>query len=554
MLSISNISKSYGFQPVLNGVSFTLNASERIGLVGANGVGKSTLLKIITGDVTADGGAALLKPGTRLGYLAQAITAADGQTLGQLIDDAVRDVRDLERRLRDLETQMSHVDGDRLDALLADYGEAAERFERAGGYDLDYRVAQVLNGLGVAHLPRERTFATLSGGEQARVGLALLLLQAPDVLLLDEPTNHLDVTSLMWLEETLRAYAGAALMVSHDRQFLNRTVSAIVEIDEHSRQAKRYSGDYDAYLRAKTQERRKWEADYTAQQEEIRALKLQAQETARASNYRAHTDRDKFVYHFEKGGHDATVVKRVRAAEEKLRRIEANPIPPPPRPLRFNADFDPQTLKGRLPLIAAGLCQSFGGRRVLDDVHLSLALDSRVLLVGANGAGKSTLLKLLAGAERPDTGEVRVNPAVKIGYLDQDGAALNPADTVFAAYRAGLPDTDQQVKAALLTSRLFRYDELEQRVGELSVGQRRKLQLARLIASRANLLLLDEPTNHVSFDVLEELEAALRDFPGPVLAVSHDRRFIEQFHGAVWELRAGRLVEWTGGAAEYLAG
>ncbi|MBI5667287.1 MAG: ABC-F type ribosomal protection protein [Chloroflexi bacterium] len=545
--SVSNVFKTYGFQTVLNGVSLVLNAGERIGLVGANGVGKSTLLKIITGEVEADGGAAQLSPGLRLGYLAQTMAGWDSQTVGDLIEDALRDLLDLETRLRWLEDGMAHASGDTLDAIMAEYGEVAERFERAGGYDSEHRVEAVLSGLGVGHIDPARLFATLSGGEKARVGLALLLLQAPDVLLLDEPTNHLDFSSLAWLEDYLRAYRGAVLVVSHDRQFLNRIVSAIVEIDEHSRVAKRYAGDYDAYLRAKTLERRKWEADYAAQQEEIRALKLQAQETARASNYRAHTDRDKYIYHFEKNGHDATIAKRVRAAEEKLRRIEANPIPRPPRPLRFNADFDPEALKGRLPLIASGLVKAYDGRRVLDGVDFTLSAGSRVLLAGANGAGKSTLLKILAGIERPDSGEVRVSPMVKIGYLDQEGTALDPAQTVFEAYRDGLPETDQQAKAALLTSGLFRYDDLDKLVGELSVGQRRKLQLARLIASRANLLILDEPTNHISFDVLEELEAALRDFPGPVIAVSHDRRFIRQFGGAVWELRDGRLVERLGG-------
>jgi macrolide transport system ATP-binding/permease protein len=259
-LSVNQISKSYGDALILNQVSFILNTSERLGLVGANGVGKSTLLKIITGELEADGGTIQLATGAELGYLAQAIHHTPQQTLDDLIAESLRHVYALEAEMRDLEAQMAT--GDDLDAVMMRYGEVSEQFERAGGYDLDYRVEIVLAGLGVDHLRRDRLFATLSGGEKARVGLALLLLRAPDVLLLDEPTNHLDAARLEWLEGYLQTYRGAVLIVSHDRQFLNRTVTAIVEIEEHSRGAKRYTGNYDAYVAAKRLERRKWAEGY----------------------------------------------------------------------------------------------------------------------------------------------------------------------------------------------------------------------------------------------------------------------------------------------------
>ncbi|MBZ0276974.1 MAG: ATP-binding cassette domain-containing protein, partial [Anaerolineae bacterium] len=238
-----------------------------------------------------------------------------------------------------------------------------------------------------------------------------------------------------------------------------------------------------------------------------------------------------------------TVSKRVHAAEEKLRRIEDNPIPQPPAPLRFTAHFDPQALKGRLPLVVSCLSKRYGTRQIFDDLSFTLGLSSRVVLVGENGAGKSTLLKILVGAETADHGEIYFHPAVKIGYLDQEQRLINPGQTVLEAFRAGLDGTDQQHIAALLHSGLFRYDELSRLVGQLSAGQQRKLQIARLIAEGANLLVLDEPTNYVSFDVLEELETALKDFPGPIIAASHDRRFIQQFEGDVWELRDAQLVQ-----------
>ncbi|MBE2270521.1 MAG: ABC-F family ATP-binding cassette domain-containing protein [Anaerolinea sp.] len=543
-ITVSDIHKSYNSNAVLNGVSLTLNDGERIGLVGANGVGKSTLLKIITGELDADSGTVQLSSGRRVGYLAQTIKFAEGKSVADLIADSLDHVYGLERKMRALEVAMSQLDGEALDQTLADYGDASDQFERYGGYDLDYRLDTVLAGLGVDQLDRARPFATLSGGEKARVGLALLLLGAPDVLLLDEPTNHLDFAMLDWLESYLRRYPGAILIVSHDRQFLNRTVNAIIEIDEHQRVAKRYAGNYDAYLIERTRERRQWQIDFERQQEEIRDLRLQIKETAhRNTNYRAHTDNDKFVINIKIATHDHTVSKRIKAAEEKLKRIEANPIPMPPEPLAFVADFDPEALKGGLPIIASGLRKSYGDRTLFDDVNFVVGAKSRIVIIGENGAGKSTLLRILVGDEQADAGSVYIHPAVRTGYLDQERRAItaDPHLNVFEAFRQGLEDNDKALMSLLLRMGLFRYDDLRGEVGALSSGQQRKLQIARLMALRANLLILDEPTNDVSFDVLEGLEDALKQFPGAVIAVSHDRRFIERFGGDVWALRDGRL-------------
>ncbi len=543
-LLVENISKTYGIHAILNSISLVINAGQRVGLVGANGVGKSTLLKIIAGEVEADSGAILLPNGYELGYLPQTPTDYPGQTLADLITAAQRRLIELESRMRRLEQQMTVFEDGALDAVMAEYGDASEQFERYGGYEMAYRVDTVLDGLGVGHIPRERQFVTLSGGEKARVGLALLLLQAPDVLLLDEPTNHLDFASLTWLETYLQSYRGAVLSVSHDRQFLNRTVMVIVEINEHTRQAKHYTGDYDAYLRARALERRKWEVDYARQQDEIKELHIAIKETARRNaNYRAPRDGDKFIKFAKKSQHEATVAKRIHSAEERLKRIEVDPIPRPPQELRFNADFDPRTLQGGTPLYVSRLSKAFGNQVVVNDVSFTLTPTSRVVLVGPNGAGKSTLLKMLVGLEASDSGEVYRNPAATIGYLAQEDTALEPAATVLDAYRQGLEGTEQVHKATLIHLGLFRYDELDKHVGQLSSGQRRKLQIARLIAQGTNLLILDEPTNFVSFDVLEELESALQAFPGPVIAASHDRRFLQQFNGDIWELRAGQLVD-----------
>ncbi len=554
LMTIHDVSKSYGLHRVLNQVSLVVNADERLGLVGANGVGKSTLLKLVMGQLITDSGSITVETGVRVGYLAQVIAGDDGQTLGHLLDGAAHTVRAMEAELRDLEARMSHLTGAALDDVLNNYSERSEQFERAGGYELDYRIEQVLTGLDVAHLERERQFSTLSGGEKSRVGLALLLLSAPDVLLLDEPTNHLDLAALEWLERYLAAYSGAMLIVSHDRYFLNRVVTGIIEIDEQTRQAKRYNGNYDVYHQAKQQERRKWEQDYQRYIEEVAELQFEAGQTSRRNNnYRPHTDADKFIRNAKIAQHDNTVSKRVRVAEERLKRLEANPVPTPPVPLAFDPKFDPAVLKGRLPLVASRLTKHYGERCVLNEVSFTVGVSSRIVLAGPNGAGKSTLIRLLVGQEQPDQGDISINPGVRLGLLEQETAPTHEGETLFEQFKVGMAYPEQSLKTMLIRSGLFRYDDLDKPVSGLSSGQRRKLQIARLIFGKANLLLLDEPTNDVSFDVLEGLESALHRFPGPVIVASHDRRFMQQFGGEIWELRQGRLIQHLSGYEAYMA-
>ncbi len=542
-ITASTLNKSFGLHTVLHDVSLSLRDGDRIGLVGANGSGKTTLLKIIAGELAPDTGSVQVAAGIGVGYLQQIMLDIEGKTVQDMIDLAAADVRALEAQMRELETQMAQVTGDALAPVLDAYGDASEQFDLRGGYDLDYRIDATLAGLGVAHIGRDRLFATLSGGEKERTALALLLVQAPAVLLLDEPTNHLDAASLDWLESTVAAYRGAALIVSHDRAFLNKTVNAIIEIDEHQHTAKRYTGDYDAYLNAKQAERRRWIEDYNKQQEEIKALRYDIAVRARNNNnYRPVSDNDKFIKWGREQTHDATVARRVRSAEERLRRIEADPIPQPPDDLCFDGRLDPAALKGRLPLIARGISKRYGDRVILDDVSFEVGAGARIALVAPNGAGKSTLIRILTGREAPDSGEVVYNPAVSLGYLDQEARELPPDKTLFEAYSDGLPREEQALMTILLRSGLFRYEDVDKPVRGLSGGQRRKVHLARLIAGQANLLILDEPTNYVSFDVLEGLEDALRTFPGPVIAASHDRRFLERFGGERWTLQEGRLV------------
>jgi macrolide transport system ATP-binding/permease protein len=457
----------------------------------------------------------------------------------------------MEARLRTLEEAMAHPDGD-LDALLAEYGALNEAFEARGGYDLDHRIDEVFAGLGIAGLGRERIVSTLSGGEKSRVGLAALLLRSPDLLLLDEPTNHLDFAALAWLEEYLQRFQGALLVVSHDRHFLNQTVQSIIEIDEHSKEAKLYSGNYDFYAAVKAQERAKWVEGYWAQQEEIWELRKLLKTKARQNPFeRAPRDNDKFAYTFKAEKLQASISRTMRNAEERLRRLEEEPIPKPPSELEINPSFDPQALVSKTPLVVAGVSKCYGDQPILNDVSCSVEPDSRIVIVGPNGAGKSTLLKIMAGLIQPDEGQCFTAASVVVGHLDQEQETLEESGTLIDAYCQGRTGDWEDLKAELLEYGLFTWPDLRKPVASLSVGQKRKLQLARLIAQRANLLLLDEPTNHISLDVWEEFERALLRFPGPIVAISHDRRFIERFASEIWEMEAGRLRRFSGGWPQY---
>jgi len=542
LLSVSHVSMSFGPISVLNDISFVVNDGERVGLVGANGVGKSTLLRIITGEITPDSGDVLIPESVTPGYLAQQPPLLPDATVDDLIYEIVGELRQLETQLRDIESRLANPDED-LDALLVDYGEIQERFERAGGYEIDHQIESVIAGLGLGDLDRQRLFASLSGGEQERVLLATLLLRSPDLLLLDEPTNHLDFAALGWLESYLSTYPGGILAVSHDRAFLNRTANRIVEIDERTRTAKQYVGNYDDFAAQHERERADWIAQYAAQQEEIHELRRALRVSSRqiAPN-RAPRDADKMAYDFKGGRIDAAISRGVRAAEERLRRIEAEAIEKPPSTLRILPEFDVAAVRSAEVIAATDLRQEWDGKVILDDVSFVIGAGDRIVIVGPNGAGKTTLLNIIAGRATPTSGEVRVARDVRLGYLDQAADFSAESGTVLDVYRRGLEMDQQAAIDELIRYGLFTIEDVRKSVSVLSAGQRRKLQLARLLAEHPSVLLLDEPTNHLSFDVLTRLEHALLEYPGPLVCVSHDRWFIERFDGVVWELRHGQLV------------
>ena len=542
MLAVRHLSKSYGAITVLEDISFIVNPNDRVGIVGSNGVGKTTLLNILVGQESIDSGSFSFDPNTEVGYLPQTTPEFSGHTMQDLILESVGNLRQLEERMRELEIAMSTAKDDQLAGLTDEYEQVSTRFQDRGGYELDYRIDTILEGLRISYLPRDREMQTLSGGEKARVGLAILLLRSPDLLLLDEPANHLDFASLEWLESYLSNYKGRILLVSHDRQFLNRTVNQIFEIDEHSHHLKKYDGNYDTYVLAKAAERAKWEEDYERQQEEIKELRKRMRETARnIAHNRPTTDNDKTAYNFFGGRVQNTISRGVRAAEEQLRRIEANPIPKPPKLMQVSSHFNIEPLQSEVVIRASNLTKCWSDTCILKDVSFTIASDARILLFGPNGAGKTTLLKIIMGLEKTDKGEISIVDSARIGYLPQD-PQMDLNKTVIETYRYGQIGYESEFVGRLIGYGLFRLEDMHKKVRQLSIGQRRKLEIARLMAEGPNVLLLDEPTNYISLDVLEAFEAAIVGFPGPVIAVSHDRWFIQRFGGKIWELGDGKII------------
>lgn len=545
LLTIRNLSKTYGAITVLHQVSCVINQGDRIGIVGPNGVGKSTLLRILTGSEEADEGSFTFGPSVEAGYLPQTTPNFYGRTIQDLILEAVGNLRQLEERMHELEHAMSSTSAEQLPTLLEEYNAVSTRFQDSGGYELDYRIDSIMEGLRLSYLPRTQEVETLSGGEKARVGLATLLLRSPDIILLDEPTNHLDFATMEWLESYLANYHGAALIVSHDRQFLNRAVNAIFEIDEHEHHLKTYTGNYDAYVATREAERKQWEEDYERQQEEIKELRKRVKEKGKhiGHGYRPPRDNDKFVKNFLNERVTTAVARDIHEAEERLKRIEANPIPKPPELLSVTSYFRSEPIQSQVVLQVDHIHKCFGERQLFQDLHLSLAPRSRIMLIGPNGAGKTTLLRLLLGEEQPDSGTITLSPGIQVGYLPQEPDTLDLEKSVIETYRYGQVGYEGEFIGRLIGYGLFRLEDMPKKVRQLSVGQRRKLEIARLMATNPNVLLLDEPTNYISLDVLEAFEEAVLHFPGPVIAISHDRWFIQRFGGEIWELQDGHLVK-----------
>lgn len=538
-ISLRGVTLSQGDRLLLDDVSLAVRPGERVGVVGENGAGKSTLLRLLAGSELPDDGAVVTVADGGIGRLGQTPELPPDHTVRAAVDAALAEVRAMERGLRELEADLG---GGAPDALAA-YGDLLTAFEARGGYEADARVEKALHGLGLGGIGYERRLGSLSGGEQARLGLACLIAAAPEVMLLDEPTNHLDGAALSWLEEVLRGHPGTVLAVSHDRVFLERVATAIIEVDADRRALVRYGGGYGGFVAGRIAARRRWEQAYEEWCAETAALAEAATTAARrVAPGRGMKDGNKMAYDRDRGRVQSSVSSRVRNARERLRRLQEDPVPRPPEPLRFSA----LPAGGVADGVLVDLHDVRVGERLAVD-RLTVVAGERLLVHGANGAGKSTLLRVMAGVEKPEAG--RVVRRGRIGYLAQEIPAARPRERLLPAFGRGLPGTPEEQAALLLSYGLFRSDDLHVPVGSLSAGQRRRLALARLLARPADLLLLDEPTNHLALGLVEELEEALAQWTGALVVVSHDRLLRSRFTGRRCEIRGGRPMAEEGGEA-----
>ncbi|MEV6553607.1 TlrC/CarA/OleB/SrmB family ABC-F type ribosomal protection protein [Streptomyces sp. NPDC051597] len=531
-LTLCHVTKRYPGRTVLDQVSFTLKPGEKAGLIGDNGAGKSTLLRLIAGQERPDSGEITVAAAGGIGYLPQTLSLPPTATVQDAVDLALADLRVLEAGLRRAEQSLS----DRQDpSALAAYATLLARYEARDGYDADHRVDIALHHLGLPGLDRQRRLGTLSGGERSRLALAGVLAGRPELLLLDEPTNDLDDQAVEWLEAQLKAHSGTVLAVTHDRVFLESLTTTVLEAE--AGKVTRYGDGYTGYRTAKAADRRRRLQEYEEWRSELaRNEQLAAGHAVRLSA----VPRKAPLANFGHGGFRARgrahgAMARIRNARERVERLTANPVVPPPDQLAFTAHVGTaQDVAGDGTDIAAAKIPAvqltdvrIGDRLQL--ASLTLGPRGRLLVTGPNGAGKTTLLKLLAGELRPDEGSLRV-PG-RVGHLRQDETPWPPELTVIEAFGFGRVDGPDEHAHALLALGLFRPAELHVRMGELSYGQRRRVDLARLVSEPADLLLLDEPTNHLSPALVEELQEALTGYTGAIVLVTHDRTLRTQFHG-----------------------
>ena len=529
ILSCNNISKSFGTDVIIKSCSFNIEDHEKAAIVGINGAGKSTLLKIITGIEPADTGLVTLAKDKTLGYLAQQQNLGSDNTIYDELLSVKQYILDMEKELRSIEKRMNTADGDELENLMKKYSDLNHRFEMENGYAYKSEITGVLKGLGFSEEDFTLNVNTLSGGQKTRVALGRLLLAKPDIILLDEPTNHLDMESIRWLENYLLNYNGAVLIVAHDRYFLDKIVSKIIELDNGV--ATVFSGNYTDYAAKKAILRNMKLKEYLNQQREI---KHQEDVITKLKQF----NREKSI-------------KRAESREKMLDKIE---IVDKPQELndKMNIKLEPNVVSGNDVLTISGLSKSFDDITLFDNIDIEIKRGERVALIGNNGTGKTTILKLINGIIEPDSGSIYLGAKVNIGYYDQEHHVLDSDKTIFDEIRDAYPDLNNTQIRNTLAAFLFTNEDVFKYIRDLSGGEKGRVSLAKLMLSNANFLILDEPTNHLDIVSKEILENALNNYTGTVLFVSHDRYFINAAATRIIELSNKTVVNYIGNYDYYL--
>lgn len=529
ILSCSNITKSFGTDSVLEQVSFHIEEREKAAIVGINGAGKSTLLKIIIGELAPDDGTVVVAKGKTLGYLAQHQDLDSSRTIYDELLEVKRPVIEMEERIRQLEIEMKHSAGEELETLYQTYSRLNHEFELANGYAWKSEITGVLKGLGFEEEEFSKSVCTLSGGQKTRVSLGKLLLSRPDIILLDEPTNHLDMESIAWLENYLLNYQGTVIIVAHDRYFLDRVVTKIVELDNGK--ATVFQGNYSAYSEKKAMLRANILKAYLNQQQEIRH---QEEVITRLRSF----NREKSI-------------KRAESREKLLNKIERIEKPTEVNDA-MNITLEPDIQSGNDVLTVRGLSKAFDGQQLFSGVDFDIKRGERIAIIGNNGTGKTTILKIINGIVPADSGEIRLGSRVHIGYYDQEHHVLHNEKTLFQELSDTYPNMNNTQIRNVLAAFLFTGEDVFKLIGDLSGGEKGRVSLAKLMLSEANFLILDEPTNHLDITSKEILENALNHYTGTVLYVSHDRYFINRTATRILDLTHNTLVNYIGNYDYYL--
>ncbi len=529
ILACQNIEKSFDGELLLQDVNFHIEEREKAALIGINGAGKSTLLKIIMGEIPADGGQVILAKGKTIGYLAQHQEINSQLSIYDSLLEMKKHVLDMERGMRQLEKEMKHASGKELSRIMESYSRLTQQFEQENGYAYKSEITGVLKGLGFEEKDFEKQVSTLSGGQKTRVALGRLLLSSPDIILLDEPTNHLDMESIAWLETYLLNYPGAVFIVSHDRYFLDKVVTKIVELD--NTKATVFTGNYTAYSEKKAQLRKAAYQAYLNQQQEIRH---QEEVIAKLRQFNRE--------------------KSIRRAESREKMLEKMDVLEKPQEIdaAMRISLKPRITSGNDVLMVEHLSKSFPSLPLFEDLNFTIKRGEKVAIIGNNGTGKTTILKILNHLLPPDGGSFRLGSKVHIGYYDQEHHVLHMEKTVFEEISDDYPNLTNTEIRNLLAAFLFTGDDVFKPISALSGGERGRVSLAKLMLSEANFLILDEPTNHLDIISKEILEDALNNYEGTVLYVSHDRYFINRTATRILELTNHKLVNYIGNYDYYL--